>query len=58
MAVLFWDAKDFGLKTDEVKAQYATVEQAIAQAVHDRARGRHPLRVENESGEVVWRAEV
>lgn len=53
---LFWDADDFGLVGEgEVKAVYASLEDARAQAEHDQALGRHPRRIEDATtGEVLW----
>lgn len=61
MFVLFWDSADFGVRFkraghEEVKAHFASLEEAQAQAEHDLERGRRPLRIEDPEGNVVWSA--
>lgn len=59
MVYLLWLARDFGVGQPEgtVKARYATLEEAKAQAEHDLTLGRHPLRIVSEDGtKVLWAA--
>jgi hypothetical protein len=60
-ATLFWHTQTFGDRFrraghSEIKAHYATVADAVAQAEHDQRLGRRPLRVEDEAGQIVWTA--
>lgn len=57
MVHLLWAANDFGITTsDTVKAIYNTYEEALAQAEHDLALGRHPLKIVDLSGLIRWTA--
>lgn len=60
MFYLFWDAKDFGLSMfiKEVKAPYNSLEEAMMQATHDLTlpNPKSVLRIEDETGKVVWNA--
>ena len=57
MVKLIWEAQDFIMDVHPtVQARYDTFEAAFAQAAHDLALGRHPLRIEDATtGEVLWR---
>lgn len=50
-------ANEFGLQgTDTVRAPYATLFEAIAQAVHNIARGtQRPVKIVDEDGKEIWR---
>lgn len=51
MFYLHMRASDFGLKADNVKAPYSTLEEAVSQAEHNIARGtQQPLRIVDEEG--------
>lgn len=56
MVYLIWQGSDFGMAVaPEVKAAYASFEEALAQAEHDLSLGRHPLRIEDaDTHEVLW----
>lgn len=56
MVYLIWDGRACGLaQIPEVRAPYATLEEAQAQAEHDLAQGRQPLRIEDgDTQEVLW----
>ena len=55
MVYLISDGRAAGVaQIPEVRAPYATLEDAQAQAEHDQAVGRTPLRIEDETGAVVW----
>jgi hypothetical protein len=54
MVYLHMDAKDFGLEVDCVKAPYASLEAAKAQADHNIQRNvQRPLRIVDEVGQVL-----
>lgn len=59
MYFLIWNSDDFGRRFRraghaEVRAKYVTAEEAIEQGDHDLNIGRHPLRVEDEEGNVLY----
>lgn len=58
MVYLIADGRASGMaQLVEVRAPYATLEEAQAQAEHDLTQGRQPLRIEDaETGEVLWEA--
>lgn len=61
MVTLFWETGDFGARFARaghtaIKAHYATLAEAQAQAEHDLKHGRHPIRIEDEAGQVLWTA--
>ena len=58
MVYLIWDGRACGLaQIPEVRAPYATLEEAQAQAEHDLTQGRQPLRIEDgDTQEVLWAA--
>lgn len=61
MVTLFWSAQDFGARFSragypEIRAQYNSLAEAQAQAAHDLAHGKHPVRIEDETGQVLWSA--
>ena len=41
----------------EIRAAYATLEDARRQAEHDLAQDKQPLRIEDEAGRIVWTPE-
>lgn len=57
MVYLIADGRASGMaQLVEVRAPYATLEEAQAQAEHDLAQGRQPLRIEDaDTHEVLWR---
>lgn len=60
MFFLVWDSDDFGKRFrraghEEVRARYGTLAAAVAQGDHDQKLGRHPIRVEDETGKVLHR---
>lgn len=59
MVYLYMVGADAGMASvAEVKAPYATLEDAQHQAEHDLARGLRVLRIEDEdTGDVLWEAE-
>lgn len=56
MVYLIADGRASGMaQLVEVRAPYATLEEAQAQAEHDLRQGRQPLRIEDaDTGEVLW----
>lgn len=56
MVYLILDGRASGMaQLVEVRAPYATLEEAQAQAEHDLTQGRQPLRIEDaETGTVLW----
>lgn len=58
MVYLVWDGRACGLaQLPEVRAPYATLDEALSQAEHDLLQGRIPLRIEDaDTQEVLWEA--
>lgn len=56
MVYLVTDGRAAGLaQAPEVQTPYETLAEAQAQAAHDRAQGRTPLRiVQADTGELLW----
>lgn len=59
MVYLISDGRACGLaQVPEVRAAYATLEEAQTQAEHDATMGRTPLRIEDaDTGAVLWKPE-
>jgi hypothetical protein len=60
MVTLIWAAREqrfIRAGYPEIRAVFATVEDAQRQAAHDLTLGKQPLRIEDEHGHIVWTPE-